>query len=311
MPGFLDFLYVFGNTNGMDPELKFSGFRADIVLTEPRKGLVIDAMNRSGQRFQMCYTLKGLELQGYETDPTSTRDKKWKIRHGTFHHQFDVVKGTQLWILGDQKQTLWNLSAGQLNMSRKYPNSFSTFEQSFKTSLDMHLTYCQWASLDWRWYICTSEDSTHRLVRQVYCILVAAYILTRTQTIGFLDVDTARGISVDPSTLVRVQEEEESVNQILMVLESNADTMERLRDFYKLLVKQGGRFPGDGIRKVSCGDEVQKFASELDEIIHDIQMQATRAKILSKLIKDRKNIVSLIPLILKYMVQRDVPAFAA
>jgi hypothetical protein len=47
-----------------------------------------------------------VELKGNETDLKSTRHKKWKIRHGAFHHLFDVVKGTHFWILGDQKKSL-------------------------------------------------------------------------------------------------------------------------------------------------------------------------------------------------------------
>ena len=165
MPGFLDFLYIFGNPTGMDPELKFSGFRTHSVLSGPHKGLAIDAMNRSGLRYQMCYTLKGIERK--DDGKEAGAGRMWKIRHGAFHHQFDVVKGTQLWILGDQKLTLWNLGSGQLHGERKYPKHFSTFAQRFKTSLDMHLSYCQWAALDWRWYICSSEDRAHQLVSKL------------------------------------------------------------------------------------------------------------------------------------------------
>jgi len=173
MPGFLDFLYVYGNPSGMDPELKFSSFRTDAITAEPRRGLVIDALNRSGRRFQVCYTLKSAEelvdeeVEIDKGNEKETTDKAWKIRHGIFHHQFDVGKGTQLWILGDQKLKLWDLSTseiGKFNNHGKYLRSFSTFSQSFKTSLEMHLLYSQWASVGWRWYICTSEERAHRLV---------------------------------------------------------------------------------------------------------------------------------------------------
>jgi hypothetical protein len=95
------------------------------------------------------------------------------------------------------------------------------------------------------------------------------------------------------------------VNQTIMVLDFNADVMERLRDFYRLLVKEDGRLPGDGARKALCRADVETFASEVTELVHDVKMQAARARILSKLIKDRKEIVS--PILYSPVVERLNP----
>lgn len=108
-----------------------------------------------------------------------------------------------------------------------------------------------------------------------------------------MDGDITSEASVGPQTLVAVQAEEESVNQIIMVLESNTDIVQKLRDFYHDLLK-GGRFPIDDTAKSECGDAVKGFTSQLDEIIYDLNTQIARARVLSKLITDRKNIVSLI-----------------
>jgi len=63
MPEFLEFLYVFGNWDGLDPELSFSGFRSDTVLSTPSRHLSISGLNRSRLRYQLCYSLKGVAIK--------------------------------------------------------------------------------------------------------------------------------------------------------------------------------------------------------------------------------------------------------
>jgi len=106
--------------------------------------------------------------------------------------------------------------------------------------------------------------------------------------VGFLNVNDAIGIPVGPSTLVRVQEVEEAVHQIIMVLQSNADVMEKVKLFYVDIVADT-QFPES--QRDDCKKHVAAFVSDMNEIIYDTKMQAERAKVLSTLIKDRKEIV--------------------
>jgi hypothetical protein len=154
---------VFSSRDGIDAELKFSGFRSDMTISDPYPGLASDTLNRSGQRYQMCYNLKG--LGEVNKDNSLLRKKESKIRNATFYHQFDVITGNQLWIFGDQKLALQRLTGQYLNDNETYPERFGTFEQSFKTSLDMHLVYCRWASQHWRWHLSSLEENVQRVVR--------------------------------------------------------------------------------------------------------------------------------------------------
>lgn len=94
---------------------------------------------------------------------------------------------------------------------------------------------------------------------------------------------------VDNQDLFLVQEYEDKTNETVMVLESNADNMRSLLDFYLLLVEDE-EFPAE--ERKSCAQNVKRFHSQLHELIYDVKMQVRRAKILVKTVSDRKAIVS-------------------
>lgn len=162
MPSVLDFLYVFGARRGDDSEIRFGGFRAEKTLTNPEPALVIDALGRSGQRFQLCYNLKSVLVQ--DRTPADDQKPKWMIRQATVHHQLDVVTGNQLWIMGDPKAYLFKLMREHLHGQKDHSQKFGSFAQSFASSLDIHVAYAQWASEGWRWYIRSLDEDIQRLV---------------------------------------------------------------------------------------------------------------------------------------------------
>jgi uncharacterized protein (UPF0147 family) len=86
-----------------------------------------------------------------------------------------------------------------------------------------------------------------------------------------------------------VQEYEDKTNEMIMVLESNANVMAAMVKFYKELVNDEA-FP-DKFRK-TCAQVVQTFAAQVDELTYDTNTQIARARILSKIVADRKIIVS-------------------
>lgn len=93
----------------------------------------------------------------------------------------------------------------------------------------------------------------------------------------------------DTGDLFLVQEYEDKTNETVMVLESNADNMESLLEFYRSVVEDE-EFPAE--EQKLCSSSVNRFCSQLHELIYDIKMQTRRAKVLVKTVSDRKAIVN-------------------
>lgn len=72
-----------------------------------------------------------------------------------------------------------------------------------------------------------------------------------------------------------------------MILEANAHILTSLRKFYKQLL--GNQ---DFDLQNTCREDVLVFASRIDDMICDLNMQIARAKLLVQITSDRKNLVS-------------------
>jgi hypothetical protein len=83
-----------------------------------------------------------------------------------------------------------------------------------------------------------------------------------------------------------VQHREDKINEAIMVLEANADVLTSLRDYYKRLLEHK-YFD----LKTTCHQDIEEFATQLDDMLYDSKMQVARAKILVKITEDRKNLV--------------------
>lgn len=162
MPSFLDFIYMYGSRYGKDREIRFSRFRTEKSLDNPYADLELDALNRSGKRYQICYNLKTVALK--QTDDKKAINKEWKIRQSFFYHQFDVEKATQLWIIGDPLSAIRSWVAEHIHAHQNHRSRFESFVQSFWTSLETHLTYIKWATEEWRWHIESLEEIIENLV---------------------------------------------------------------------------------------------------------------------------------------------------
>ena len=159
MAGYLDFISVFGSSSetGEARELRFSGFREQTTLATPLKGSYIPELGRSGRQFQLCYNLKGVKC--LSTPDTITKLKEWTIRQAAFHHQFDVVDGTTLWITakGDLeiKSRVQDMTGKD---GRVEDRAFGTTQECFISSLAVHLLHSHWSIEEWRWYVQWLED---------------------------------------------------------------------------------------------------------------------------------------------------------
>jgi Mg2+ and Co2+ transporter CorA len=92
----------------------------------------------------------------------------------------------------------------------------------------------------------------------------------------------------EPWDIQDLQHWQDETNAAVMVLESNATIVRSLRRFYKDLVS---RMDFPNTLKTACEDHLYAFFSQLDEIVGDFDMQITRAKLLAKIISDRKELV--------------------
>ncbi|KAI1339832.1 hypothetical protein F5Y15DRAFT_415751 [Xylariaceae sp. FL0016] len=267
MPAILDFLYCFGGRDGEDRELRFSGFRTEKTMARPNSGLVLNALNRSGKRFQMCYNLKTVAVK--EVDHNSLIDMTWKIRQAVIHHQFDIETGTQSWVIADPLGTMEELTREHIHGERNQADKFGTFIQSFQTSLETHLTFAGWAVEEWRWHIESSEGIIEKI------------------TSYFVD-GSGLQLQWNPQALALIQQRDEKIRETVMALESNTDILTRLRDFYANLVKDID-FPDQ--ERSGATHAVNDFISRVDEHVYDCSMQAKRAKALLALVSERKQIL--------------------
>lgn len=152
MPCYLDFMCVFGLSKSAR-ELRFSGFRAQVLLKDPSPDSAIPDLGRSGRHFQMCYNLKGIARI------PNGKSMLWSIHQAAIYHQFDIEKGTTLWIVTkgnlDIKDRIKTLTGKD---GRAEDKAFDTLEQCLKSSLAVHLLLCHWSTEDWRWYVQFLED---------------------------------------------------------------------------------------------------------------------------------------------------------
>ena len=158
MPSYLDFVSIFGfHEHFREP--RFSGFRDQTLLARnATTNLDVDSLGRSGRQFQLCWNLKAPGLRS--TDGTlQPAPEKWSIRQGAFHHQFDVEKGTTLWII--TKAGL-DIKERVQDVTGKYGNEqdrqFKTPSECFKSTFAVHLLLSHWSTEKWRPYFQWLED---------------------------------------------------------------------------------------------------------------------------------------------------------
>ncbi|KAJ4385510.1 hypothetical protein N0V93_009938 [Gnomoniopsis smithogilvyi] len=268
MPSVLDFVYMYGSPNGKDREMRFSRFRTEMSLDNTYVDLELDALKRSGKRYQLCYNLKTIVLK--ERNEEKVINKEWKIRQAFFYHQFDVEKATQLWLIGDPLSAVRSWVTEHIHAQTNHQTRFGNFVASFWTSLETHLTYIRWATDEWRWHVESLEEIIEKL------------------TDDLMDPDGWVKTEWRSGAIVIIQEREDKLRETLMALQSNADIITRLGHFYRELVEDCN-FPS--AHRVESQRLVKKFSGQSEEHLHDIEGQISRAQGLLTLISDRKQIL--------------------
>ena len=90
-----------------------------------------------------------------------------------------------------------------------------------------------------------------------------------------------------PEDLQAVQNYEDMTNEAIMILAANIDVLTALREYYEGLVARKD-FPLKG----DCSESVVAFATQVNYMIYDLNMQISRAKLLVQITADRKSLVS-------------------
>jgi hypothetical protein len=288
MASYLDFISVFGSQS--EPrDLRFSGFREQTLLADPPRGPAVPDLGRTGRLYQLCYNLKAVASIPSADDPTK---QAWTIRQAAFHHQFDVVKGTTLWVVtkGDKelKDRVQELTGEH---GRPEHRAFGNPADCFRSSLAVHLMYCHWSTEEWRWYIQWLEDSIDRGVSHPVhpcreLLMLMGSLQTELAIVGPRERGQPR-LRYRPEDIQDVQNYEDRTNEVIMVLEANNDVLIAIRNFYEGLVHHPD-FP----LGAACRQDVATFAIQLNELIYDVKMQIRRAKLLVQITEDRKNLVS-------------------
>jgi hypothetical protein len=163
MPSYLDFISAFG-LQLEQRDARFSGFHEQTTLSVPEmKRPVMPQLGRSGRGYQLCYNLKAVVDKGKKG-----KDKDWSKRQAVIHHQFDVDKGTALWICTEGRKTSGLFDRiRDLTSDPKRPEdwSYGTKEQSFRSSLASHVTCCHWSTEEWRTHMTWLEETVEKEVR--------------------------------------------------------------------------------------------------------------------------------------------------
>ncbi|KAI4091311.1 MAG: hypothetical protein LQ344_004170 [Seirophora lacunosa] len=266
MPCYLDFMCVFGLSKSAR-ELRFSGFRAQVLLKDPSPDSAIPDLGRSGRHFQMCYNLKGIARI------PNGKSMLWSIHQAAIYHQFDIEKGTTLWIVTkgnlDIKDRIKTLTGKD---GRAEDKAFDTLEQCLKSSLAVHLLLCHWSTEDWRWYVQFLEDKIDDE--------------TEIAVLGPRGIGEAVRIYTS-ADVQKLQNYQDKTNEIIMILEANNDVLASLRDFYKAMTKDTAFTLGN-----ACCEDLALFAKLVDEMKQDSAMHVSRARLLVQITSDRKNLVS-------------------
>ncbi|KAF2114186.1 hypothetical protein BDV96DRAFT_632988 [Lophiotrema nucula] len=283
MPSIIDFLAVFAHPP-QQRELGFSGFFNQTILsyrnqqsTQPAaaqppnvpRGPRVAALGRSGLQYQLCYNLKRVVLKaGTLKDPY--KDQDWSIQQCQFHHQFDVIEGTMLWVsakggLNDYRDKVLELTGGTAGIPEDI--EMGDRVQRFQGSLTVHLMNCHWAVDEWRNYISYLETAIMKETRH-------------TTSGPWINEE------FKPRKLQTVQLYEEKASSAIMILEGNIDVMTELRTFYQRLLLN----PGFNMA-TECIEANESFVQHINDMINIFATHKRRAKVLVDISENRKNLL--------------------
>lgn len=293
---YLNFLTFLSSTTSA-ADLGFGGFRVESSLVKPRGEL--SKLDRSGRRIQLCYTLGTLEDDRPIIEGSVNRGHRWVRPHASIHHQFDLEKGTMLWIItapvtpqsqtknSRDKSKIWTDDFKKHIEESHLDRRFQTPESCFAMSLDIHLKLAAWSIGDFSYYM---QDTDER-VRKLVCLHTLNSscdngILTSSKTEKYIDVQAEKIEEADLRLLYILMDRTEEYRRCL---ESNRKVLQSIAEFYE------NRFlkEVDCISwKKECTAEIDRFLYELKETMSEIEGIVNRTAALKSLAELRESVVS-------------------
>ena len=140
MAGFIDFISVF-RTQAESRGQRYCSFKVKSHFSL-QDAVRCNSLGRSGVYYQICYNLRSAGASQHNI---------WTIRQTVFHHQFDVVQGTALWISAKGDQEMRSL----IGTAIKRPEyiQYQDVGKCFASTLKIHMLHSRWCTKGWLEYI--------------------------------------------------------------------------------------------------------------------------------------------------------------
>ena len=195
MPAYIDFLSVFGQQD-RSRDMHFACFREQMSLSRRVQCLNRTDLGRSGRGYQMCYNFKTVGIDEDKHESIQKDPEKFKslgkdqifdvrvFRQVAVHHQFDVEKGTAMWIFTHGR---WDVAKQVSELVQRTGTrddmNFTTVKDSLTSSLSKHLLLSEWAANGWQEYLDELEDAMNRAVSKLHSIFCSSTHDLSRQTI--------------------------------------------------------------------------------------------------------------------------------
>jgi hypothetical protein len=325
LPEFLDFIFPFGlQQYSHDPY--FSEFRSDDRVSDAVRGVSIDELGRSGRDIRLCYSLKSVE----RTAPHSSEKwsiRQTSIYHSfdvqSGHAVWIVIKGDDLIRNRLQKATsseeyVKNMNSGSVD--RMFASVFAVHRlicdwagENWRWYLNHIEEKVQVETRHASAVLGTDSDlepSPRPLLR------AATFEEDQLQSTQASGQVSNQPLPVPPPTvsptalpqspneapkptatdvfslkhLQNCQYAQDQAGQALLVLESNANVIAEIRNYYRS-VTSSKDWPES--LKETCASDVARFDKSAGTAERHTRLQCLRAQTLRTMVADRKAIVSI------------------
>jgi hypothetical protein len=158
MPNILDFISVFG-VQAKPRHIQFSSFREQNLVSRRVDELEIPHLARSGRQYQICYNLKSVIFDA--------EFKQWNVAQAAAYHQFDCQTARTLWIFVQGEWDMRDRISSMTQDSWKpgdHGLNFQNGPDCFMSTIQIHLSFCEWAMESWTEHLAQIEDHVETLV---------------------------------------------------------------------------------------------------------------------------------------------------
>ena len=269
MPSFLDLVFSFGK------QLRLRDYHLRIFRSEPYRAdhtpvLSLPERRRSGRTLQLCYSLRSAEKIS-----THSRWQPWSICECVVYHSYDLDSELATWIAIKGTQVIQERINASINSKEMYGDTSGRTESSYLgTTLKTHLLIAAWSAEQWRGYT------------------------------DFLETQFQQYPSNDLPAMINQLQALRSVEnqrrQALLVLQADQIVLERLKQFYSIVLTE---IEKEGGAELRGGPEIETFCEEMPRRSEDLAVHQRRLQDLRSLFEKRQRKVSRLPSFLAWWIQ--------